>query len=119
MYVPPPNSASSSHAALGPMAHIVVDVDGRIVDADSIAGALFDRAEEELRGTSLNQLLVHHDNRIRTILARVRRHLASRRSGSAWSTLEVRGERGRGRRCIVHMEARGDGLLDMGLAPLP
>jgi len=106
-----------------PVAKLVVDLDGRIVDADPGAMRLLDAPPSDLRGTSLGDWLVHHETRLRTMLKRVGRHLSpalpSGRATGAWSTLEVRGARGRGRRCMIHLAVRDDGLLDMCLAPMP
>ncbi|MCA9317216.1 MAG: hypothetical protein H6805_03065 [Planctomycetes bacterium] len=115
----PPGSRDAS----GSMARLIVDVDGQIVDADVGATRLLDAPRNDLRGTSLGDWLVHHETRMRTVLQRVGRHLsqtpAPARSTGAWSTLEVRSARGRGRRCIIHLAARDDGLLELSLAPMP
>ena len=91
--------------------------------APSAPNGTLDAPRNDLRGTSLGDWLVHHETRMRTVLQRVGRHLsqtpAPARSTGAWSTLEVRSARGRGRRCIIHLAARDDGLLELSLAPMP
>lgn len=120
---PPTPTPPGTSEPNGSMARLVVDADGHIVDADIGATRLLDAPRNDLRGTSLGQWLVHHETRMRTVLQRVGRHLGhgvpSGRTTGAWSTLEVRSARGRGRRCIIHLAARDDGLLELSLAPMP
>jgi len=120
---PPTPTPPDVRDARGTTARLVVDADGTIVDADLGATRLLQSPRGDLRGSSLGDWLVHHENRMRTVLRRVGRHLGhgvpSSRSTGAWSTLEVRSARGRGRRCIIHLAARDDGLLELCLAPMP